>query len=113
MKRFYEELEAKKDWKKELQTYLSASSDDFNFSSPDRRFLEDPFYLPNLQDIEKLEDVVIAVDTSGSISTWQFNHFISEVKEIQEDRKSIQEMTQSFLSKVSITISNGNPRDSH
>jgi predicted metal-dependent peptidase len=82
MKRFYEELEAKKDWKKELQTYLSASSDDFNFSSPDRRFLEDPFYLPNLQDIEKLEDVVIAVDTSGSISTWQFNHFISEVKEI-------------------------------
>lgn len=84
LKRVWKELQAKKDWKKLLANYLSVSTDDFNFSSPDRRFLNEDFMLPDLQTEENIEDVVIAIDTSGSISTWQFNHFMSEVKEILE-----------------------------
>lgn len=82
LQRLWKELMPKKDWRKVLANYLSSSNDDFNFSVPDRRFLEADFYLPDIQQEEKLEDVVIAVDTSGSISTWQFNHFMSEVKGI-------------------------------
>lgn len=82
LQRLWKELQPKKDWKKLLANYLSVSKDDFNFSAPDRRFLDEDFMLPDLYTEENLEDVVIAVDTSGSISTWQFNHFMSEVKEI-------------------------------
>lgn len=82
LKRLWKELQPKKDWKKLLANYLSVSTDDFNFSTPDRRFLDEDFMLPDLYTEENLEDVVIAVDTSGSISTWQFNHFMTEVKEI-------------------------------
>lgn len=82
LQRLWKEMQPKKDWRKVLQNYLSKSTDDFNFSVPDRRFLEEPFYLPDIQTEEKLEDVIIAVDTSGSISTWQFNHFMTEIKSI-------------------------------
>lgn len=82
LKRFWEEMKPKLNWKTLLSNYLSTSTDDFDFMIPDRRFLEEDYYIPDIRTEEQLENVVIAVDTSGSISNWQFNHFIAEVKAI-------------------------------
>lgn len=82
LERLVEEMEPKEDWKKILSAYLSSSFTDFNFSRRDRRTFGWDFYLPDLQDIKTLRDVIAVVDTSGSISGEELNQFLSEIKKI-------------------------------
>lgn len=82
LKRYYEEVVPKENWIEILSVFLSASQDDFSFSYPDRRFLDSSFILPSMQDESAIEDIVIAIDTSGSISQQQFNNFVAEAKSI-------------------------------
>ncbi len=70
------------DWRQILASFLSSSSSDFDFMKRDRRTLQSPFYLPDLSNEENLENVVVAVDTSGSIGSVELNQFVSEVKQI-------------------------------
>lgn len=81
-KRIIEEMKPKEDWKAILSSYLSASLTDFDFMKRDRRTLSSPFYFPDLSDTESLENVVVAIDTSGSIGQSELSRFVSEVKKI-------------------------------
>jgi len=80
--RLVEELIPKEDWKQILANYLSASQTDFDFMRRDRRTFNSDFYLPDLNSEEELENIVVTLDTSGSISERMLNHFVSEVKRI-------------------------------
>lgn len=80
--RIIEQLKPREDWRKILMNYLSSSKNDYNFMRRDRRTLDWDFYMPDLQDEEKLEDIVVAVDTSGSIGQAELSAFIAEVRSI-------------------------------
>jgi predicted metal-dependent peptidase len=73
-------------WGTILQNYMSAyAKEDYSYAKPNRRFLPD-FYLPSLHS-EGLDEIAIAIDTSGSVSKEEFTAFLSEVNEIKERLK--------------------------
>jgi len=71
-------LYPKLDWKQALASFVQPTRSDYTFIPPDRRF--DYVFLPEFGS-EGLEDVVVAIDTSGSV--WRFyKQFISEMVNI-------------------------------
>ncbi len=72
------------DWRHLLRNYVQASAkDDHTWRRPNRRFAWQNIYLPSLYS-EKIGELVVAVDTSGS--TWSFQaQFISEVASIAKE----------------------------
>lgn len=71
-------LNPKLPWFRILQKYMnSMAKNDYSFRRANRRYLPD-HYLPSLYS-EKLMDIAIAVDASGSVSDADFKVFISEV----------------------------------
>ncbi len=71
-------LDPKLPWNRILQKFLhSMSKNDYTFRKPNRRYFPD-HYLPSLYS-EKLTNLAIAVDTSGSVSDTDFLRFISEI----------------------------------
>ncbi|QEL16852.1 vWA domain-containing protein [Limnoglobus roseus] len=70
------------DWRAVLRAFVSATaSNDYAWSRPNRRFLWQGLYLPGLRS-EELGDVVIAVDTSGSVGPAELAVFAGAVDEI-------------------------------
>lgn len=68
-------------WNRILQKYLnSLAKSDYSFRRPNRRYFPD-MYLPSLYS-EKLIDLEIAVDISGSVTDHEFHVFVSEVASI-------------------------------
>ena len=60
-------VDPKVPWEQMLERYFEeTSAEDYSWRKPDRRFLPDDIIIPDLQD-ETLGEVVVAVDTSGSI----------------------------------------------
>lgn len=82
LKRLYDKLQPKEDWRALLRDYVQPFSDDYSFSPADRRFLDEPFILPDIIDGQKIDYIVVAVDTSGSIEETQLSHFIAEIRGI-------------------------------
>src|SRR5574343_222451 len=80
--RIIEALKPQEDWRKILMNYLSSSKNDYDFMRRDRRTLDWDFYLPDLRDETTLDNLVVAIDTSGSIGVEELNVFVSEIKEI-------------------------------
>ncbi|MCX5977320.1 MAG: VWA-like domain-containing protein [Coprothermobacterota bacterium] len=77
-------LYPKLDWRKALASFIRPSKCDFTWSPPDRRYLNDLYdylVLPDFND-ESVENIVIAVDTSGSIAQEELDQFMSEVNAI-------------------------------
>lgn len=72
-------LKPKKDWRDLLAQWMSVDRTDYGWNPPDRRFTDDAFVLPDLVEEEKIQDIVCAIDTSGSISSKMLQHFASEV----------------------------------
>ncbi|MDD4334201.1 MAG: VWA-like domain-containing protein [Desulfotomaculaceae bacterium] len=71
-------LYPKLDWKQALASFVQPTRSDYTFIPPDRRF--DYVFLPEFGS-EGLEEVVVAIDTSGSV--WRFyRQFISEMVNI-------------------------------
>jgi len=71
-------LYPKLDWKQALASFVQPTRSDYTFIPPDRRF--DYVFLPEFGS-EGLEEVVVAIDTSGSV--WRFyKQFISEMVSI-------------------------------
>lgn len=66
------------DWSTIVANLLSPDESDYSFSSPDRRFTDADFFLPGLQSIEKLENIVFAYDTSSSITQEMLQAFYHE-----------------------------------
>lgn len=83
LSRFVEELTATKlDWRAMLRRFITETSkDDYTWSRPNRRFIEQGFFLPTLYS-ESMGEIVVAIDTSGSISQQTLNVFGGEIKAI-------------------------------
>ena len=74
----------KLDWRHLLRNYMQASArDDHTWRRPNRRFVWQGVYLPSLWS-EKIGEVVVAVDTSGSTYDHQ-SDFVSEVASIARE----------------------------
>ncbi len=82
LKGFFDSLEPKEDWRNVLREYVQPFISDYSFNPVDRRFLESEFVLPSIADGEKLDYVVVAIDTSGSISENELNAFLAELRGI-------------------------------
>ena len=74
-------LNPKLPWQRILQKYIqNLSKHDYSWRKPNRRFFPD-HYLPSMFS-EKLMDIAIAVDASGSVSDDDFKVFVSETNGI-------------------------------
>lgn len=74
-------LNPKLPWYRILQKYLQAlAKNDYTFRKPNRRFFP-KYHLPSLFG-EKMINLAIAVDTSGSVSDEEFKSFVSEIHSI-------------------------------
>ena len=72
----------KVDWKAVLARFLrSNNKSDFTWVRPNRRFIARGMYLPSLHN-PCLEEIVVAVDTSGSISEDELTQFTTETSYI-------------------------------
>ena len=68
------------DWREVLREFLRASArNDYSWSRPNRRFIGQGLYLPGLQS-EALGEVLVAVDTSGSIGAKELAVFGAELE---------------------------------
>lgn len=79
-------LEAKVDWRDALRDFVTASckgKDEFTWRKFNRRLLPNDMYLPSVES-ETIGEVVVAIDTSGSIDQAQINEFAGELKAICE-----------------------------
>lgn len=74
-------LKPKLPWNRILQRYLhSLCKADYSFRKPNKRFFPE-HYLPSLFS-ERLMDIEVAVDISGSVTPHEFRTFVSEVASI-------------------------------
>ena len=70
------------DWRSVLRTFVSMhAKNDYYWVRPNRRFIAQGLYLPGLHS-EELGDVVLAVDTSGSIDEKLLGVFSAEVNAV-------------------------------
>jgi predicted metal-dependent peptidase len=68
-------------WPVILRRYFrSFDKNDYSFKKPNRRFFPE-YFLPGMHS-ESLDDIAVAVDTSGSVSDDDFANFIAETKSI-------------------------------
>ena len=75
----------KVDWRDVLRRFVSnTAKNDSTMSRPNRRYLPHGLYLPSLQS-EQMPPIVVAIDTSGSISAADLNAFASEIEGIRSD----------------------------
>lgn len=78
-------LKPKVDWKELLRRFISRiAKNDYTWSPPNTRFIHRGLYLPSLKS-EEIGDVVIAIDSSGSVSEKELQQFASEVNSILEE----------------------------
>ena len=74
------------DWKKELADFVTSSckgKDEYTWRKFNRRLISNDIYLPTVEN-ETIGEVVVAIDTSGSIGQEQLNEFASELVSICE-----------------------------
>lgn len=75
-------LEPKIDWRDVLRHFLERiAANDYSWEQPDRRYLQQGFYLPSLYNHE-LGDIVIAVDTSCSRTKAELQQDATEISDI-------------------------------
>lgn len=75
-------LNPKVDWKQVLREFVSRHArSDYSWTPPNRRYIHQGIYLPGLRS-EELGEVMIAVDTSGSIGDKELAVFGSEIQGI-------------------------------
>ena len=83
LKRFIEDsAKPKVDWRDQLRHFITQiSKDDYSWARPNRRYLAAGLYMPSLYD-ESMGDIVVGIDTSGSIDQKTLNAFGAEIKAI-------------------------------
>lgn len=75
----------KVDWKSLLRRFVQAHAKaDYTWSTPRSRYLPLGIYMPELRS-EQMPKIVVAVDTSGSISTAALSQFLREIQCIIQD----------------------------
>lgn len=85
MPRSIDELLAPKiDWREVLREFISSSvrgKDEFTWRRMNRRHLANDMYMPSVEN-ETIGEVVVAIDTSGSIGAKELTEFASELASI-------------------------------
>ena len=79
-------LEPQHDWKELLREFVTATcaaKDASSWRRVNRRFIGNDVYMPTLIG-ERVGEIVVGVDTSGSIGNRELNAFLSEVKAVCE-----------------------------
>ena len=79
-------LAPKVDWKivlKDFVTSVTRGVDEYTWRKFNKRYLADDIYLPSTEN-DSVGEIVVAIDTSGSIGTSELNSFSSEVASICE-----------------------------
>lgn len=77
-------LQAKVDWRDALRDFIQTTCVGKDYSTwrrPNRRFVADNIYMPSSV-TEQIEELVVAIDTSGSIDGPILSQFLGEVKGI-------------------------------
>lgn len=75
-------LEPRVDWKEALRQFVDrASRNDYTWKRPNARYFSRNIILPSLY-TEELPPIVVAVDTSGSVSNEDLQQFASEIDDI-------------------------------
>jgi predicted metal-dependent peptidase len=70
------------DWREVLQRFVQSNArNDYAWMPPNRRYIHRGLYLPGLRS-EELPEIVISVDTSGSIDREVLNQFSAEISAI-------------------------------
>jgi predicted metal-dependent peptidase len=76
-------INPKLDWKEILFKFVSEKSkDDYSWARPNRKYLPD-FYLPSRYS-EELSNIIIAIDTSGSMTPEFLTEILTEIQYINE-----------------------------
>ena len=82
-------LKTKVDWREALRDFITstcAGNDYSTWRRPNRRFVSSGYYMPS-GITERVGELVIAIDTSGSIGARELGQFLGEVKGISESVK--------------------------
>ena len=79
MERLFKDLlEPKMNWKELLQKYIMAVlPQDWTYTKPSKRSAASGFYMPSI--VKETVDIIVGVDSSGSISDHEYNQFLSEI----------------------------------
>jgi predicted metal-dependent peptidase len=73
------------DWRAILRSFIAATtSEDYRWTPPNRRFVASGIYLPSVER-SGVGELVIAVDTSGSIGAEELEQFAGEITAISDD----------------------------
>ena len=85
-----EELIPKINWRNVLMNRLiSMMSDEKSLSTPDRRFIHSGLYVEGRRmEDEKLEDIKIAIDTSGSMTDLDIAVAFGQIKQLLKTYKT-------------------------
>jgi predicted metal-dependent peptidase len=82
-----ESRESEQDWRAILRDFVAATTpSDYRWSPPNRRYIGSGLYLPSVSK-SGVGEVVIAVDTSGSIGERELAQFASEISAICDEAK--------------------------
>ena len=77
-------LEPKVDWREALREFVSATTkgnDEFTWRRMNKRHMANDIYLPSVEN-ESIGEIVVAIDTSGSIGGEQITEFATELVSI-------------------------------
>lgn len=75
-------------WRAILRRFMTEkSNDDFSWKRGNRRFLAQGLYLPSRQSDDAMGEIVVVIDTSGSIGKKELTEFGSEVKSIIDETR--------------------------
>jgi predicted metal-dependent peptidase len=80
-----ESRQSQQDWRAILRDFVAATAPaDYRWTPPNRRYIASGLYLPSVER-RGLGEIVVAVDTSGSIGKLELEQFAGEISAISEE----------------------------
>ena len=80
-----ESRQSKQDWRAILRDFVASTTPcDYRWTPPNRRYIASGLYLPSVER-QGVGEIVIAVDTSGSIGKLELEQFAGEISAISEE----------------------------
>jgi predicted metal-dependent peptidase len=80
-----ESRQSQQDWRAILRDFVAATTpSDYRWTPPNRRYIASGLYLPSVER-QGMGEIVIAVDTSGSIGKLELAQFAGEISAISEE----------------------------
>lgn len=75
-------------WREILRRFMTErDTNEFTWSKPNRRLIASGLYLPSRYDEDAAGEMVVCIDTSGSVGEYELNEFAAEMKGIHKDVK--------------------------